>query len=143
MTKYVRGAAMVVLFLPALGTARGLWSAVREAAALRAHAPAERKRIVYGDWIGVVEQIRARVPPGGSVDVVMLTPRAREIAVFAGAELRQRDVRFFDGWEAWRARRRAAFFHDHRAANAPPAPPPGPASVVVTVDDTMRIVRAR
>jgi len=135
--------AIAVLLLPAVGTACGLWSSIREAAALRQHSVADRKRIAYGAWVPVAEEIRARVPPGGSVDVVMLTPHARETAVFAGAELAPRDVRFFDGWEAWRARRRATFFHDARAANAPAGPVPGAASLVVTIDSEMRIVTAR
>jgi hypothetical protein len=134
---------VAVLLLPAIGTAPDLCSSVREAAALREHSPQQRKHIVYGTWMAVVEEIRARVPAGGSVDVVMLTPQARETAVFAGAELPQRDVRFFDGWQAWRARERATFFHDDRAANAPAGPPPRPASLVVTIDSEMRIVTAR
>lgn len=135
--------AVVVLLMPAIGTMRDLSFSVREAAALRGHAPAERKRVVLGTWVSVVEEIRARVPAGGSVDVVMLTPQAREMAVFAGAELARRDVRFFDGWEAWRARERATFFRDDRAANAPAGSTPGPASLVVTIDSEMRIVTAR
>lgn len=135
--------AVAVLLLPAAGTVRGLWSSLREAAALRGQSAAERKRIVYGTWMPVVEEIRRRVPPGGAIDVVMLTPQARETAVFAGAELAQRDVLFFEGWDAWRARKRATFFHDDRAANAPPGPPPGAAALVVTVDSELRIVTAR
>jgi hypothetical protein len=102
-----------LLFLPALESARGLAARVREARTYRA-APA------------------TRVPGTGPVDIIILTPAARERAVFLGAELApRRDVRFFDSREAWRARRRAVFMHDRRAANAPPGPPPGPAEVVL------------
>lgn len=134
---------IVILALPSAKTARDLRSSVREGAALREHSPEQRKRIVYGTWVPVVEEIRARVPAGGSVDIVMLTPQARETAVFAGAELAQRDVRFFDGWEAWRAREPATFFHDDRAANAPPGSLPGAAALVVSVDSEVRIVTSR
>jgi hypothetical protein len=122
---------VLILFVPAAWTVMGLVSLTRQTLDWR--APADPLR----------EEIEARVPRGGTVDIVMLTPGARERAVFLGADLHPRDVRFFEGWEAWRARRRAIFMHDARAVNAPPGPPPGPPHLVVEIGEKARIVRPR
>ena len=139
----LRWVVVAVLLFPAVTTARGLWSAIRETVALRDKPLSERKRIVYGDWFKVIEEVGRRIPKDAAVDVVMLTPRSREMAVFAGAELRGRDVRFFEGWEAWRGRQRAIFMRDPRAVNAPSAAPPGPAAIVLEAGDELRIAIPR
>lgn len=104
-----------------------------------------RRLVVFGPWYASVQRIRDTTPPDATIDFVMITPSARDIAVLGGAELQPRDVRFFDGWDAWKRRERAEFLHDARAANAAPAPPPGPARTVVAVDPKsdppLRIVR--
>jgi hypothetical protein len=98
----------------------------------------ERRATLFGDWYRDVLTLRRSIPPHEAVDFVMTKPPARDIAVLAGAELGPRDVRFFDGWDAWRARKRADFLHDARAANAIPAPPPSVARYVVAVDPDAR-----
>ena len=143
MAKAGRVALVLLLLLPAVTTGRDLWTSLRTAAALRELPVDERRRVLYGDWVRVTDQIRATVPPGDSVDMVMLTPAARELAVFAGVELGLRDVRFFEGWDAWRSRHRAQFMGDPRAVNAPPGPLPPAARVVVAVDTELRIVSSR
>lgn len=125
---------MALLFAPAAATLRGLGEQLGQALAMRGESPEARRRIAFGPWHGVVEEVRRRVAESGSVDFVLLTPEGRDVAVFAGAALAPRDCRYFDGWDDWRARRRAIFFHDARAANAPAGPPPGAASLVVVVD---------
>lgn len=91
----------------------------------------------------VLEEVRGRVPSDGSVDIVMLSGDASQSAVFAGVALAPRDVRFFSGWDDWRARRRAIFFRDARAANAAEGPPPAAATIVLTVDGQGRIAAPR
>lgn len=123
-----------LLALPALETVRGLRDEARRAWALRGETDEVRRRVVLGSWHAVVEEVRGRVPESGAIDFVMVTPEGRDVAVFAGAALAPRDCRYFDGWDDWRARRRAVFFHDDRAANAAPGPAPGEADLVVVVD---------
>ena len=93
-----------------------------------------RRRVLFGEWYGGVQRLRRDTPPSATIDFVMLRPEARDIAVLGAAELQPRDVRLFDGWEAWRARKRADLLHDARAANAAPGPPPSRAQYVVVVD---------
>ena len=90
----------------------------------------ERRERLFGPWYSQVKRLRA--PP--TVDFIMLKPAARDIAVLSAAELYPRDVRFFDGWEAWKQRKRAEFLHDPRAVNAPPGSKPGPARLVVVIE---------
>ncbi|HEV2721561.1 MAG TPA: hypothetical protein VG323_16180 [Thermoanaerobaculia bacterium] len=116
------------------------YGAPRYAATLRlardlARLPMEQRRAeLFGGWYADAMTLRRETPPTASIDFVMLTPAARDAAILAGAALQPRDCRYFDGWEAWRVRRRAEFVHDARAVNAAPGPPPGPADVVVAVD---------
>ena len=93
-----------------------------------------RRALLFGDWYRHVQRLRDATPPGATIDFVMVRPEARDIAVLGAAELQPRDVRLFDGWEAWRARKRAELLRDARAANAVPGPPPSPARLVVVVD---------
>jgi hypothetical protein len=125
---------VVLLFLSLPTTVRGLREQFDHALALRGESAEAKRRITSGSWYVTIAEVRRRVPASGSVDFVMLTPEGRDVAVFAGAALAPRDCRFFSGWDDWRARRRATFFQDERAANAPPGPPPGAASCVVLVD---------
>ena len=81
-----------------------------------------------------IAQALATLPEDAPIDFVMLTPESQAIAQFAGASLAPRPCRYFDSEEAWRRRERAIFFHDARAANAPPGPPPGRAAAVVFID---------
>lgn len=107
---------------------------LRQAAELRPQPMEERKAMLFAPWYAEAVELGRRVPRHGSIDFVMVTPNARDIAVLAGAVLQPRDVRFFDGWDAWRTRTRARFLHDERAANAAAGPPPAPSDVVVAVD---------
>lgn len=128
-------AILTVIFLPAAVTSsRQLVTRARFAASLAPLPKAERQRAVYGPAYGMAEEIRRRAGDSDAVDFVMLTPEARDLAVFTGALVAPRPVRFFLGEDAWRRRERATFFHDARAANAPPGAPPGRAAVVVLVD---------
>lgn len=97
-----------------------------------------RKLTLFGPWYAGVQRLRRETPPDATIDFVMLRPEARDIAVLGAAELQPRDVRLFDGWEHWKARRRAELLHDARAANAAPGPPPSAARFVVAVDRDFR-----
>jgi hypothetical protein len=105
----------------------------------------ERRLKQYGSWYASAQQLRGTTPADATIDFVMVTPAARDIAVLAGSELQPRDVRFFEGWDAWKRRKRADFLLDERAANAAPGPLPGPARFIVAVDPSsdppLRIVR--
>lgn len=131
-----RRALPVALFLATIvpyGAPRYV-AALREARDLAKLSMAQRRAELFGNWYADAMQLQAALPRNASIDFVMLTPAARDVAVLAGAALQPRDCRFFDGWDAWRARRRYAFLRDARAANAAPGPPPGPADAVVVVD---------
>jgi hypothetical protein len=95
----------------------------------------EARRVrCFGNWYVAAAHLRDHTPVNATIDFVMVRPEARDIAVLAAAELQPRDVRLFDGWDAWKQRRRAILLHDARAANAVPGPPPAPAQFVVAVD---------
>jgi hypothetical protein len=132
----LRRGLLAALFLGTIvpyGAPRYL-AVLREARALRPLTMEQRRAELFGNWYADAVRMQAEVPPSASIDFVMLTPAARDVAVLAGATLQPRDCRYFDGWDAWRARRRFAFLQDARAANAAPGPPPGSADVVVVVD---------
>jgi hypothetical protein len=93
-----------------------------------------RRRVLFGPWYEGVQRLRRETPPNATIDFVMLRPEARDIAVLAAAELQPRDVRLFDGWDAWKQRKRAVLLHDARAANAAVRPPPPRGQFVVAVD---------
>ncbi len=95
-----------------------------------------RRTMLFGTWYIAVQQLRRDIPADATIDFVMLRPDARDIAVLGAAELQPRDVRLFDGWDAWKRRARAELLHDARAANAAPGPLPAPAQFVVAVDPT-------
>lgn len=115
--------------------AKRLADTARLARDLRAHADVEARRaVLFGPWYVAVQQLRRDIPPHASVDFVMVRPDARDIAVLGAAELQPRDVRLFDGWDAWKTRTRAELLRDARAANAVPGPPPPPAQFVIVVD---------
>jgi hypothetical protein len=91
--------------------------AMLRAAVDLASAPRDvRRSAMWGTWYGVARQI-ARTPESTTVDIVMATPDARDVAVFAGASLAPRTCHYFQGWESWRRRDPAVFFHDRDAAN--------------------------
>jgi len=94
----------------------------------------QRRAVLFGSWDASARRLAASIPADAAVDMVMVVPESRDLAVLGGAILQPRDCRFFDGWDGWRARRRAEFFHDARAANAPNAVPPPAARYVVAVD---------
>ena len=111
-----------------------LFGVVRLARDLAPLSMNARREAIFGAWYGQATQIRASVPRGAVVDLVMVKPKARDLAVLAGAVLQPCVCQYFDGWTAWRARQRAAFIHDPRAANAPPSVPVQPARIVIAVD---------
>ncbi|HET8797011.1 MAG TPA: hypothetical protein VFO89_04955, partial [Thermoanaerobaculia bacterium] len=94
----------------------------------------QRRTLLFGSWYAAVEALKRSTPESASIDFVMLRPEGRDVAVLGAAELQPRDVRLFDGWDAWRRRERAILLHDDRAANAVPGPPPPVAPIVVLVD---------
>lgn len=120
---------------PAIVSLRTYAVLAQRAAALRKLARDDRRVDIYGAWYRELRRIRASVPERASVDIVMANADARDTAVFAGAMLEPRDVRYFAGWDAFRRRERARFLLDARAANAPPGPPPGPADAVLLIDE--------
>ena len=93
-----------------------------------------RRATLFGPWYVAVQQLRREIPENATIDFVMLRPDARDIAILGAAELQPRDVRLFDGWDAWKHRTRAELLHDARAANAVVGPPPARASFIVIVD---------
>jgi hypothetical protein len=95
-----------------------------------------RRATLFGSWYEGVQRLRRETPTDATIDFVMLRPEARDIAVLGAAELQPRDVRLFDGWDAWKRRKRAELLHDARAANAVPGLLPSPARFVVVVDPT-------
>ncbi len=132
----MRRAAIFTLILAAVVPfgVRAHFETLREALSMRSMSMEQRKATMFAPWYAEVTALDRAVPRDSAIDFVMLKPGARDIAVLAGAILQPRDVRFFDGWDAWRARRRAAFMHDAHAVNAAPGPPPAPAPVVIAVD---------
>ena len=107
---------------------------LRYAWSLRPMSMEERKAALFAPWYAEATALARSVPADSAIDFVMVKPGARDIAVLAGAVLQPRDVRFFDGCDSWRSRKRAAFLHDDRAVNAAPGPAPAPAAVAVVVD---------
>lgn len=129
--------AVLVLLVASTVFAGGkrLGDTARLAYHLRALPDLEARRaVLFGPWYVAVQQVRRDTPANATIDFVMVRPEARDIAVLAAAELQPRDVRLFDGWEAWKERRRAVLLHDARAANAVPGPRPAPAQFVFVVD---------
>lgn len=114
--------------------ARDYYSLGRIARDLQPLTMEQRRTTLFAPWYAEVAAIRSGLPVASSIDFVMLTPQARDVAVLAGPLLQPRDVRYFDGWEAWRRRERARFFHDDKATNAIPGPPPAAADVTLSID---------
>ncbi len=126
--------ALLVLSSVAAGAGRLRSIALLTRDMARLRSTEERRLVLFGPWYASVQHLRTAIPAKATVDFVMLTPDARDLAVLGGAELQPRDVRFFDGWEAWKLRKRAEFLHDARAANAAPGLALTSAQFVVTVD---------
>jgi hypothetical protein len=100
----------------------------------RLHSLDERRATLFGAWYPAIEQLKRDTPSTATIDFVMLRPESRDIAVLGAAELQPRDVRLFDGWDAWKRRERAILLHDDRAANAVPGPPPHAGDLIVIID---------
>ena len=132
----VRIALIVLIVASSVASgAKRLYDTARFAVGIAPHRDLDsRRRIVFGAWYEGVQRLRSATPPDATIDFVMMRPEARDIAVLAATELQPRDVRLFDGEDAWRQRRRAELLHDARAANAAPGPPPSRAQLVVIVD---------
>lgn len=126
----------IVLFVASMiiAGAPRLREVLRDANALAPLTFESRRARWFGKWYPAVAQLRNDIPETATVDFVLLRPEARDIAVLGAAELQPRDVRLFDGWDAWRKRERAILLHDDRAANAVAGAPPGVAQYVVIVD---------
>jgi hypothetical protein len=87
-----------------------------------AREPREARRsAMWGSWYRVTRQI-AHTPASTTVDIVMATADGRDVAVLAGTSLAPRPCNYFLGWESWRRRDPAVFFHDADAANATARP---------------------
>ena len=126
---------LVVVAAPAIPkTIRALTNGARIARELRSLPPDVRMRAIFG-WQHVIAQdVTRRAGPGDAVDFVMTVPEARDLAVLTAPFLAPRPIRFFDSMETWRSRKRADFFHDDQAANAPNRSAPAPAAVTVVID---------
>lgn len=126
---------LAVVVISSIGYgARDYYALGRIARDLQPLTMEQRREALFAPWYAEVAAIRAELPVESSIDFVMLTPQARDVAVLAGPLLQPRDVRYFDGWEAWRKRERARFFHDDKATNAIAGSPPGAANVTFTID---------
>lgn len=126
---------LVIVAAPAIPTTvRALTNGARTAHEIRSLPAEVRMRAIFG-WQHVIAQdVAARVGRHESVDFVMATPEARDLAVLTAPFLAPRPIRFFDGMEAWRTRKRAIFFHDDQSANAPNRSAPDSAAVTVVLD---------
>lgn len=135
---YAHAILLVVFVVSTVGSGvRAYLALAQNAASLRHLSMEERRRTLFAPWYGEVVALRDAVPANASIDMVMIVPGARDVAVLAGPLLQPRDVRYFDGWTAWRHRTRARFLHDERAANAVSNRPlPGRAHMTVAVDPT-------
>jgi hypothetical protein len=134
--RFLRAGAFLAILLPLFyASSRKLGDDVSTAWHLRDEPWDSRERAVNGSWFGVVQQLRAALPREEPVDIIMTTPKAWEVAIFAGSALSPRPCRFFLGEDAWRRRERAEFTHDARAVNAPAGPPPAMARVVLIADE--------
>ncbi|HYC60009.1 MAG TPA: hypothetical protein VEK79_10650 [Thermoanaerobaculia bacterium] len=123
--------AFLLIVAPAVPTSvRSLAQRARAAHDLRALPPDVRERAIFG-WPVVIAR---EVAGAHSVDLVMTSASERDLAVFTGALLAPREIRYFAGMDAWRLRQRAIFFHDSSSANAPNPLPPGRAAVTVVLD---------
>ena len=123
--------AFVLIVAPAVpATMRALTQRARDARYLRSLPPNERARAIFG-W---PEVIAREVQGARSIDFVMTSDNERDLAVFTGALLAPREIRYFSGMDAWRRRERAIFFRDNTSANAPNPAPPSRADVTVVLD---------
>lgn len=123
--------AFVLVLAPAVPTSvRALVQRARDARHLRSLPPDQRARAIFG-WPCVIAR---EVAGAKSVDLVMTSNHERDLAVFTGALLAPREIRYFSGMDAWRLRQRAIFFHDDTSANAPNQVPPPRADVTVVLD---------
>jgi len=139
MERVLRIVVLVALVLVSILSAfREHVAQARFAIFLRERTMEDRRRMLFGPWYAEVLDIGNRVPVSGTVDLVMQTPAARDIAVLAGPLFQPRDVRYYDGMQDFHARRRARFLHDEHASNAIPGPPPPEASITVLVDPSAR-----
>ena len=126
---------LVIVAAPAIPTTvRALMNRARTAYEIRSLPADVRMRAIFGWQHTIAQAVAARVGRHDSVDFVMATPEARDLAVLTAAFLAPRPIRFFDGMDAWRARRRAIFFHDEQSANAPNRSAPDPAALTVVLD---------
>lgn len=129
--RIVAAIAFVLIVVPAVPmSVRALAQRARAARDLRSLTPDERSRAIFG-WPFVIAR---EVASAKSVDLVMTSGDERDLAVFTGALLAPREIRYFSGMEAWRLRQRAIFFHDSTSANAPNIAPPPRADVTVVLD---------
>jgi hypothetical protein len=123
--------AFLLVVAPAVPTSlRALAERARAARYFRSLPPEERTRAILGWPVVIARDVAA----ADSVDIVMTSDNERDLAVFTGAFLAPREIRYFAGMDAWRLRQRAIFFHDDSSANAPNAVPPGRAAVTVVLD---------
>jgi hypothetical protein len=111
-----------------------LFHLARLARSLVPLSSAQRCDELFGSWYVEAKRLRAVIPRDAVVDIVMVSPSARDIAVLGGATLQPCRCQYFDGWTAWQRRERAMFLHDERAANAAPDVPVRPAQVVIEVN---------
>ena len=123
--------AFLLIVAPAVPTSvRALAQRARAARELRSLPPDVRARAIFGWPVVIAREVAA----ADSIDLVMTSDSERDLAVFTGALLAPREIRYFAGMEAWRLRQRAIFFHDSSSANAPNVVPPGRAAVTVVLD---------
>lgn len=129
--------------VPVVMSARALLDTVAQAVSLARTARPEHRVALFGEWQNSVEAIRAGTGNTDTIDFVMIGTSSRDLAVFAGAQLRPRRMQFFDGWDAWRQREPAKFMRDSRAANKPPAVTVVPPDFIVVVADGMLTLQDR
>jgi hypothetical protein len=133
--RWIVGIALLVTLAPAAPeTMRALTNQARAAHALRVLPREQRSQVIFAWQYTIARELRSRTGPEDAIDIIMAVPESRDLAVFAAGFLAPRPIRFFDGTDAWKQRRRAVFFHDDLAANAPNRALPGKAAVTVILD---------
>jgi len=133
--KRVAGPLVVVLLLLPLvwQTVPGMIGTLRSVIQMAPRSRAQRRAAILGSWTSASEAVAARLRPGASVDLVVLEPRAAELAPFVAAELFPHPVWCYDGWSQWRARVPMDFMRHASGVNAA-MPPPANADAIVALD---------
>jgi hypothetical protein len=133
--RVIVGVFLLVVLAPAVPATIRAWTVqARAAHALRALPREQRMQVIFAWQYTIARELRSRTGPDDAIDIVMAVPEARDLAVFVAGFLAPRPIRIFQGLDDWKQRKRAIFFPDALAANAPNPMLPGKAAVTVVLD---------